>query len=137
MIKMLFVIFAGLFVVYENAVADSIILDAQIARLEQRRDELKQKIEACEQSTKKHKIAGVATVAAAGVGVVANVKLYQKVSSIKSGGTSSTSGGGKGSSPQENLSPEQKNDRFCKTALNKLGDIEKVRKLDSCKDFNG
>lgn len=112
MIKIFFVIFIGLFGVYENAVADSIILDAQIARLEQRRDELKQKIAACEQSTKKHKIAGVATVAAAGVGVVANVKLYQKVSSIKSGGTGGASGGASGL-PQNNKSPQQAKDDSC------------------------
>lgn len=110
---MFFVIFIGLFGVYENAVADSIILDAQIARLEQRRDELKQKIEACEQSKKKHKVAGITTVAAAGVGVAANVKLYQKVSSIKSGGTGGSSGGGKGSLPKDTRSQEQKDQDSC------------------------
>lgn len=110
MIKTFFVIFIGLFGVYENAIADSIILDAQIARLEQRRDELKQKIAACEQSKKKHKVAGIATVAAAGVGVVANVKLYQKVSSIKSGGAGSTSGGSGGPAKDTRSQKEKDND---------------------------
>ena len=119
MIKTFFVIFIGLFGVYENAIADSIILDAQIARLEQRRDELKQKIAACEQSKKKHKVAGIATVAAAGVGVVANVKLYQKVSSIKSGGTSSTSGGS-GGPAQDARSQKEKDDGSCEQ-FRKLG----------------
>lgn len=110
--KIIFFFFAFTFYVCENVVADSIVLDAQIARLEQRRDELKQKIATCEQSTKKHKIAGVATVAAAGVGVAANVKLYQKVSSIKSGGTGGTSGGASGL-PQNNKSPQQAKDDSC------------------------
>lgn len=111
------------------------LLDNQIVKLESRRDELKQKIEQCNQGVKKQKIAGGVAIGLAGVGVAANIKLYQKVSSIKSGGTGGTSGGG--SMPSENLSTEQKDNRFCKTALGKLGDIEKVRKLDSCKDFNG
>lgn len=110
--KIIFFFFAFTFYVCENVVADSIVLDAQIARLEQHRDELKQKIAACEQSTKKHKITGVATLAAAGVGVAANVKLYQKVSSIKSGGTGGTSGGASGL-PQNNKSPQQAKDDSC------------------------
>ena len=110
--KIIFFFFAFTFYVCENVVADSIVLDAKISRLEQRRDELKQKIATCEQSTKKHKIAGVATVAAAGVGVAANVKLYQKVSSIKSGG-GGLSGSGGGSLPQDTRSQEQKNQDAC------------------------
>ena len=110
--KIIFFFFAFTFYVCENVVADSIVLDAKISRLEQRRDELKQKIEQCKQGVKKQKIAGGVAIGLAGVGVAANVKLYQKVSSIKSGGTGGTSGGASGL-PQNNKSPQQAKDDSC------------------------
>lgn len=58
------------------------ILDDTISKLTQRRDELKQALSQCESQTKKFKIAGISTLAATGIGVAANVKLYDSIKNI-------------------------------------------------------
>ena len=105
----IFVLFISLFSLPVFGASD--VLDAQIEKLESRRDELKQKIEQCNQGVKKQKIAGGVAIGLAGVGIAANVKLYQKVSSIKSGDGAGGSGGG--SLPQDTRSQEQKNQDSC------------------------
>ena len=71
-------------------------MDMQIAELTARRDALRAEIAACEENTHGYKIAGVATLAATGVGVVGNIALHNKIKEAQKGGTRGGSGGGAG-----------------------------------------
>ncbi|MBO7656870.1 MAG: hypothetical protein J6S80_04040 [Alphaproteobacteria bacterium] len=80
-------------------------LDAQIAELTSRRDKLKSDLEACEKNTRGFKIAGISTLTATGVGVVANIKLAKDIEEQKTlkgkGGGGYSGGGGAGGTVQE------------------------------------
>ena len=69
------------------------ILDSEIDRLTKQRDEKFEALQKCEQTTKGFKIAGIATLAATGVGIYGNIKLSQQIKGQK-GKSSSHSGGG-------------------------------------------
>ena len=65
------------------------MLDSEIERLTKQRDEKFAALQKCEETTKGFKIAGIATLAATGVGIYGNIKLSQKLQgkgSKKSGG---------------------------------------------------
>ena len=87
-------------------------LDMQIAELTARRDSLRTEIAECEDNTHKYKIAGVATLAATGVGVVGNIALHNKIKEATKGGTHSGSSGGSGVA-QDTRSTEQKVSEEC------------------------
>ena len=74
--------------------ADMDVLDAQISELIARRDGLKQEIESCQKNTKNYKIAGVATLAATGVGVIGNISLHNKIKEAQKGGARGVPSGG-------------------------------------------
>ena len=66
------------------------MLDNEIERLTKQRDEKFAALQKCEETTKGFKIAGIATLAATGVGIYGNIKLSQKLQgkgSKKSGGS--------------------------------------------------
>ena len=88
-------------------------LDMQIAELTARRDALRAEIAECEDNTHKYKIAGVATLAATGVGVAGNIALHNKIQAANGG-----SRGGSGGSDvvQDARSEEQKADSECAKA---------------------
>ena len=89
-------------------------MDMQISELTARRDSLRTEIAACEDNTHKYKIAGVATLAATGVGVVGNIALHNKIKEAQKGGTRSGSGGGGTKRViQDTRSEEQKADSEC------------------------
>ena len=73
--------------------AETDYIDIQIHELQQRRDALKAELDACEENTRKFKIAGVATLGATGVGVVGNIALHNEIKKIDQ----TKSGGGYGS----------------------------------------
>ena len=54
------------------------MLDAEIENLIKQRDEKYAALKECEKTTEGFKIAGITTLAATGVGVYGNIKLYQK-----------------------------------------------------------
>ena len=87
-------------------------MDAQIAELTARRDALRAEIESCENNTHGYKIAGIATLAATGVGVVGNIALHNKIKEVQKGGTHSGSSGGSGVA-QDTRSTEQKVSEEC------------------------
>jgi len=68
------------------------MLDSEIERLTKQRDEKFAALQKCEETTKGFKIAGIATLAATGVGIYGNIKLSQKLQ----GKGSKKSGGGGG-----------------------------------------
>ena len=68
------------------------MLDSEIERLTKQRDEKFAALQKCEETTKGFKIAGIATLAATGVGIYGNIKLSQKLK----GKGSKKSGGGSG-----------------------------------------
>ena len=77
--------------VYSDTYDDaSRALDSQIMELEHTRNELRDKLNTCEDKQKKNKIAGIATLATTGAGVTGNILLHQSIEK-KSGG-----GGGSG-----------------------------------------
>ncbi len=75
-----------------GAIAETDYIDIQIHELQQRRDALKAELDACEENTRKFKIAGVATLGATGVGVVGNIALHNEIKKIEQ----SKNGGGYG-----------------------------------------
>jgi len=85
------IIFVGLFACCA-AHAEMDYIDMQIRELQQRRDELQAELDACEENTRKFKIAGVATLGATGVGVVGNIALHNEIKKIEQ----SRNGGGYG-----------------------------------------
>ncbi len=62
------------------------MLDSEIARYTKTRDEKYEVLKQCEKSTQGFKIAGITTLVATGVGVVANVKLSQKLNGTSGSG---------------------------------------------------
>ena len=98
-------------------------LDSQIMELEHTRNELRDKLNTCEDKQKKNKIAGIATLATTGAGVTGNILLHQSIEK-KSGG------GGSGSKiGQDTMTDEQKN---CFTIKNVLDGLEGF----DCKTIN-
>lgn len=59
------------------------MLDSEIERLTKQRDEKFAALQKCEETTKGFKIAGIATLAATGVGVYGNIKLAEKLKGDK------------------------------------------------------
>ena len=59
------------------------MLDSEIERLTQQRDEKFAALQKCEETTKGFKIAGITTLAVTGVGVYGNIKLSQKAVDCK------------------------------------------------------
>lgn len=66
-------------------------LDSQIMELERTRDELRAKLNTCEDKQKKNKIAGITTLATTGAGVVGNVLLHKSIQKKESSGVSGNS----------------------------------------------
>jgi hypothetical protein len=67
------------------------LLDHQIEQKEREKAEKIAELKSCEKNTQGFKIAGIATLAATGAGVIGNIALHEKLSSGGSG-----SGGGAG-----------------------------------------
>ena len=109
------IIFVGLFACCAARAADYI--DMQIRELQQRRDELQAELDACEENTRKFKIAGVATLGATGVGVVGNIALHNEIKKIEQSKNGDGYSGGRGDGGGHGLvhmSQEQKEDTQCK-----------------------
>ena len=87
------------------------MLDSEIERLTQQRDEKFAALQKCEETTKGFKIAGITTLAVTGVGVYGNIKLSQKLQ----GKGSKKSGSGGGSVLVDNSTEEEKVDSLCKS----------------------
>ncbi len=83
------------------------MLDNEIERLIKQRDEKYEALQDCERKTQGFKIAGIATLAATGVGIYGNIKLSQKLNGAKTGGA------GKSARVVDNRSQEEKNDDSC------------------------
>ncbi|MBP5485338.1 MAG: hypothetical protein J6Y07_01380, partial [Alphaproteobacteria bacterium] len=104
------IIFAGMFACC-GAIAETDYIDIQIRELQQRRDALQVELDACEENTRKFKIAGVATLGATGVGVVGNIALHNEIKKIeqsKNGG--GYSGGGRGTVNFDSQTQEQRDE---------------------------
>jgi len=103
-----------------GAIAEPDYIDMQIHELQQRRDALQAELDACEENTRKFKIAGVATLGATGVGVVGNIALHNEIKKIeqsKNGGGYSGGGSLGNGKPAEDtcaLDPICKWERQCK-----------------------
>ncbi len=107
--------------------AETDYIDIQIRELQQRRDALQAELDACEENTRKFKIAGVATLGATGVGVVGNIALHNEIKKIeqsKNGG--GYSGGSAGGVQVDTRTKEQKVDYECARACER--DKEKAAK---------
>ena len=74
---------------YADSDIEEQILDAQIAKLEKEIETKYKTLEKCAKENHNYKIAGVATLAATGVGIYANVKLNEKLLKISGGGSGS------------------------------------------------
>lgn len=83
------------------------MLDSEIEKYTKIRDEKYEALKQCEKSTQGFKIAGITTLVATGVGVVANVKLSQKLNGTSSGG------GGKSARVVDNRPQEEKDNDSC------------------------
>ena len=83
------------------------MLDNEIERLTQQRDEKFAALQKCEETTKGFKIAGIATLAATGLGVYGNIKLADKLR-----GKNNT-GGRNSVAVIDNRSQEEKNEEGC------------------------
>jgi hypothetical protein len=109
------VILIGIFACFAVYAADYI--DMQIHELQQRRNALQAELDACEENTRKFKIAGIATLGATGVGVVGNIALHNEIKKIeqsKNGGGYSGGRGDGGGHGLGHMSAEQKEDTQCK-----------------------
>lgn len=84
------------------------MLDSEIERLTQQRDEKYQALQDCEKKTQGFKIAGITTLVATGVGVYGNIKLSQKLDGKKGQQNSANSVAVVDNRPQE-----EKNDDSC------------------------
>ncbi len=101
------------------------MLDSEIERLTQQRDEKFAALQKCEETTKGFKIAGIATLAAAGVGIYGNIKLSQKLQ-----GKGSKKSGGDQSLGTTNKSQEQKDQDGCESFC--LADPDNAPEACSC-----
>ena len=96
--------------------AETDYIDIQIRELQQRRDALQAELDACEENTRKLKIAGIATLGATGVGVVGNIALHNEIKKIeqsKNGGYIGGAGGDVGGQGLGHLTKEQKQHVQC------------------------
>ena len=97
--------------------AETDYIDIQIRELQQRRDALQAELDACEENTRKFKIAGVATLGATGVGVVGNIALHNEIKKIEQskngGGYGGGVGGDAGGQGLGHLTKEQKQNVQC------------------------
>ena len=96
--------------------AETDYIDIQIHELQQRRDALQAELDACEENTRKFKIAGVATLGATGVGVVGNIALHNEIKKIeqsKNGGGYSGGGGSAGGVQVDTQTQEQRDESSC------------------------
>ena len=94
--------------------AETDYIDIQIHELQQRRDALQAELDACEENTRKFKIAGVATLGATGVGVVGNIALHNEIKKIEQSKNGGGYGGGAvGGVQMDTQSDEQKMDAMC------------------------
>ncbi len=101
-----------------GAIAEPDYIDMQIHELQQRRDALQAELDACEENTRKFKIAGVTTLGATGVGVVGNIALHNEIKKIEQSKNGGGYGGGRGDGGGHGLghiSTEQKVDIECET----------------------
>ena len=102
--------------------AETDYIDMQIHELQQRRDALQAELDACEENTRKFKIAGVATLGATGVGVVGNIALHNEIKKIeqsKNGG--GYSGGGSTGGVQVDTQTQEQRDESSCNEFAKLG----------------
>lgn len=89
-------------------------MDAQIAELTARRDALRAEIAACEDNTHKYKVAGIATLAATGVGVVGNIALHNKIQAAQKGGGNGGSSSSMGDNmPADTATKEERDKSSC------------------------
>ncbi len=97
--------------------AETDYVDMQIHELQQRRDALQAELDACEENTRKFKIAGIATLGATGVGVVGNIALHNEIKKIEQskngGGYGGGAGGDAGGQGLGHLTKEQKQNVQC------------------------
>ena len=103
-----------------GAVAETDYIDIQIRELQQRRDELKAELDACEENTRKFKIAGVATLGATGVGVVGNIALHNEIKKIEQSKNGGGYSGGRGTVNVDTQTQEQRDESSCRE-FEKLG----------------
>ena len=106
------VIFAGFFLCTVARADTPDFMDMQISELTAQRDALRAEIAECKENTQKYKVAGVATLAATGVGVVGNIALHNKIQSAN-GGTRGGSGGGAGGAVTDTATKQEKLDSDC------------------------
>ena len=115
--------------------AETDYIDIQIRELQQRRDELQAELDACEENTRKFKIAGVATLGATGVGVVGNIALHNEIKKIEQsrngGGYGGGAGGDAGGQGLGHLTKEQKQDVQCKEIFC-LDDDPEIPEANGC-----
>ena len=93
-------------------------MDMQSSELTARRDALRAEIAACEENTHGYKVAGIATLAATGVGVVGNIALHNKIKAAQKG-NSFVSNNYK---PIDTSTEQEKLDVFCKDLCKELPD---------------
>ena len=110
------VILIGMFACFA-VYAETDYIDIQIRELQQCRDALQAELDACEENTRKFKIAGVATLGATGVGVVGNIALHNEIKKIEQskngGGYGGGAGGDAGGQGLGHLTKEQKQNVQC------------------------
>ena len=100
--------------------AETDYIDIQIHELQQRRDALQAELDACEENTRKFKIAGVATLGATGVGVVGNIALHNEIKKIEQSKHGGGYGGGRGTVNVDTQTQEQRDESSCRE-FEKLG----------------
>ena len=103
------------------------MLDSEIERLTKQRDEKFAALQKCEETTKGFKIAGIATLAATGVGIYGNIKLSQKLQ----GKGSKKSGGGGGLNAKV-LSASESQKQMCDEECEGSYTDEQCIALDKC-----
>ena len=113
------VILIGMFACFA-VYAETDYIDIQIRELQQRRDALQAELDACEENTRKFKIAGVATLGATGVGVVGNIALHNEIKKIEQSKNGGGYSGGRGTVNVDMQTQEQRDESSCRE-FEKLG----------------
>ena len=103
-----------------SAIAETDYIDMQIRELQQRRDALQAELDACEENTRKFKIAGIATLGATGVGVVGNIALHNEIKKIEQSKNGGGYSGGRGTVNVDTQTQEQRDESSCRE-FEKLG----------------
>ena len=114
--------------------AETDYIDIQIHELQQRRDALQAELDACEENTRKFKIAGVATLGATGVGVVGNIALHNEIKKIEQSKNGGYIGGAiidAGGRGLGHMTKEQKDETQCELYCSD-GDLD-MAELYGCK----